>query len=172
MELSEEELEALSLAFHMYDLDGSGSIDTYELKKALESMGQSPSDQEVLELMAAMDEDQSGTISFIEFMNMVYTVSTIVKFSSPPVLYILSTGIFVMHGNWLSWTLFSQYTKVKFQKQLALDRDDDADMLMAFAALGGGKDMSGHVERKKLVSTVKYDFGLPINIEEMIDALG
>jgi hypothetical protein len=53
-----------------------------------------------------------------------------------------------------------------------LDRDDDADMLMAFVALGGGKDMSGHVEKKKLVSTVKYDFGLPINIEEMIDALG
>jgi hypothetical protein len=45
-------------------------------------------------------------------------------------------------------------------------------MLMAFVALGGGKDMSGHVEKKKLVSTVKYDFGLPINIEEMIDALG
>mmetsp|Transcript_17025 Transcript_17025/g.20045 ORF Transcript_17025/g.20045 Transcript_17025/m.20045 type:complete len:158 (+) Transcript_17025:73-546(+) len=130
MELSEEELEALTLAFHMYDLDGSGAIDTYELKKALESMGQNPSDQDVLELMAAMDEDNSGTISFIEFMNMV-----------------------------------------KFQKQLALDRDDDADMLMAFVALGGGKDMSGHVERKKLVSTVKYDFGLPINIEEMIDAL-
>jgi Ca2+-binding EF-hand superfamily protein len=71
MELSEEELEALTLAFHMYDLDGSGAIDTYELKKALESMGQTPSDQDVLELMAAMDEDGSGSISFVEFMNMV-----------------------------------------------------------------------------------------------------
>jgi Ca2+-binding EF-hand superfamily protein len=60
---------------------------------------------------------------------------------------------------------------VKHQKQQALDRDDDADILSAFVALGGHRDTSGHVERSKLVSTVKVDFGLPINIEEMIDAL-
>jgi len=129
-ELSEEELEALTLAFQMYDLDNSGSIDSYELKKALESMGQTPTEHDVLELMAAIDEDNSGTINFVEFMTMV-----------------------------------------KYQKQLALDRDDDADMLMAFVALGGKKDQSGHVERAKLVSTIKLDFGLPIDIEEMIDAL-
>lgn len=136
MELSEEELEALTLAFHMYDLDGSGAIDCYELKKALESMGQTPSEQDVLELMAAMDEDGSGSISFIEFMNMVKEK----QFTNMCALFL----IFVCF-----------LAQVKFQKQLALDRDDDADMLMAFVALGGGKDMSGHVERKKLVSTVK-----------------
>jgi len=30
-----------------YDIDGSGSIDINELKRALESMGQNPSDEEV-----------------------------------------------------------------------------------------------------------------------------
>lgn len=29
----------------------------------------------------------------------------------------------------------------------------------------------GHVERALLVSTIKVDFGLPINIEDMIDSL-
>jgi Ca2+-binding EF-hand superfamily protein len=60
---------------------------------------------------------------------------------------------------------------VKFQKQLAQDRDDDADILSAFVALGGHKDLSGHVARDILVSTIKVDFGLPINIEKMIDDL-
>jgi len=98
MELSEEELEALTLAFHMYDLDGSGAIDTYELKKALESMGQNPSDQDVLELMAAMDEDNSGTISFIEFMNMV-------KFQKQ-----LGTDLYSIHKPFIFVTSFVIYS--------------------------------------------------------------
>mmetsp|Transcript_8109 Transcript_8109/g.13655 ORF Transcript_8109/g.13655 Transcript_8109/m.13655 type:complete len:149 (-) Transcript_8109:425-871(-) len=128
--LSEDEIEALTLAFNLYDLDRSGAIDAFELKEALKSMGQNPSDEEVLELMATIDEDGGGDISFLEFMNMV-----------------------------------------KHQKEVALDRDDDADILSAFVALGEHRDTSGHVERLKLVGTIKVDFGLPINIEEMIDAL-
>jgi calmodulin len=69
--LTEEEIESLSLAFKMYDLDGSGAIDVFELKAALQSMGQNPTDEEVLELMGAVDEDNSGAIGFLEFLNMV-----------------------------------------------------------------------------------------------------
>ena len=60
-------------------------IDTYEMKKCLESMGQKPSDQDVLELMGAIDEDGSGYINFLEFMNMV----------SPPGLVSLRTRVFL-----------------------------------------------------------------------------
>jgi hypothetical protein len=60
--LTEEEIESLTLAFHMYDLDGSGGIDAYELKLALQSMGQNPTEEEILELMGAIDEDGSGSI--------------------------------------------------------------------------------------------------------------
>jgi Ca2+-binding EF-hand superfamily protein len=55
--LSEDEIEALTLAFNLYDLDRSGAIDAFELKEALKSMGQSPTDEEVLELMGTIDED-------------------------------------------------------------------------------------------------------------------
>jgi len=61
-QLSEEEIESLTLAFLMYDLDGSGGIDVYELKLALQSMGQNPTEEEILELMGAIDEDGSGQI--------------------------------------------------------------------------------------------------------------
>ncbi len=40
---------------------------------------------------------------------------------------------------------------VKLQKQLASDRDDEADILSAFVALGGYRDMTGHVERALMV---------------------
>ena len=59
-------------------------------------MGQNPSDVEILELMSAVDEDNSGGISFSEFLEMV-----------------------------------------TMQKGFALDKDDEADMVDAFTALGG-----------------------------------
>lgn len=41
----------------------------------------------------------------------------------------------------------------------------------AFVACGGQPDKSGHVERATLVKIIKHDFGLQINIEELIDAI-
>lgn len=41
----------------------------------------------------------------------------------------------------------------------------------AFVACGGKPDKSGHVERSTLVKIIKHDFGLTIDIEELIDAI-
>ncbi len=41
----------------------------------------------------------------------------------------------------------------------------------AFVACGGNGDKSGHVERSTLVKIIKQDFGLTIDIEELIDAI-
>ena len=77
------------------------------------------------------------------------------------------------------------------------DKDDEADLIDAFVALGGEPNKTGHVMRSKLVKTVKEDFStyphsslspqtllfdltharqkptpdLPIDIEAMIDRL-
>ena len=62
--MSEDEIESLTLAFKLYDRDGSGEIDRYEMKAALISMGQaSITDEDIDELMTAVDEDKSGGIS-------------------------------------------------------------------------------------------------------------
>ena len=45
----------------------------------------------------------------------------------------------------------------------------DADLLDAFVACGGMPDGSGIVERATLVRIIKVDFGLTIDIEELID---
>lgn len=41
----------------------------------------------------------------------------------------------------------------------------------AFVACGGLPDKSGHVHRDTLVKIIKHDFGLTIDIEELIDKI-
>jgi calmodulin len=41
----------------------------------------------------------------------------------------------------------------------------------AFVACGGQADKEGHVSRETLVRIIKHDFGLTIDIEELIDRI-
>ena len=45
-------------------MDGDESITYEELGVVLRSMGQNPSDEELQEMIAEMDEDNSGTVDF------------------------------------------------------------------------------------------------------------
>eukprot|EP00501_MAST-03F_sp_TOSAG23-6_P002027 GSMAST32.ASY1.ANO1.2115.1 assembled CDS len=67
---------------------------------------------------------------------------------------------------------FSEFlTVIKMQKSRASNVDDESDILDAFVALGGESDKSGHVNSETLVKIIKHDFGLTINIEQLIDAI-
>ncbi|ETV81080.1 hypothetical protein, variant [Aphanomyces astaci] len=57
------------------------------------------------------------------------------------------------------------------QKDRAALYNDESDMIDAFVACGGKPDKSGVVKRDTLVKIIKIDFGLTINIEEMINKL-
>lgn len=57
----------LELAFKVFDTDGSGVITREELRDKLTTLGEKLSDEEVEELLAEADTDNSGTISFEEF---------------------------------------------------------------------------------------------------------
>ena len=50
-QLSDEELGLCRKAFALFDKDGSGTIDVGELKAALASMGQQPTDEELFVLI-------------------------------------------------------------------------------------------------------------------------
>ena len=41
----------------------------------------------------------------------------------------------------------------------------------AFVACGGNADKSGHVKKDTLIKIVKQDFGLTIDIEELIEKM-
>ena len=61
----EEEIKEI---FDYFDQDGSGSIDSNELKECLKCLGENVVDEEINDMIAAMDVDGDGTINYIEFV--------------------------------------------------------------------------------------------------------
>ncbi|GAB1544362.1 hypothetical protein NUACC21_70380 [Scytonema sp. NUACC21] len=65
--LNDEEVRKLWEAFQVFDGDGNGTISTEELGRVMHSMGQSPSDVGLRDMIKEVDVDLSGSISFEEF---------------------------------------------------------------------------------------------------------
>ena len=67
---------------------------------------------------------------------------------------------------------FGEFLKiVEFQKMRAEQMNDENDLIDAFTACGGNPDKSGCVKRETLVKIIKKDFGLAIDVEELIDKI-
>ena len=56
---------------HRNPQDGSGTISTVELLHVLRAMGQNPSEVELNTIIMEIDIDGSGTIDFMEFVNLM-----------------------------------------------------------------------------------------------------
>merc|ERR1712042_339300 len=69
--LSEEMLNEFQAAFNMFDTDGGGDISTAELGIVMKMLGQTPSKEELDEIIEEVDEDGSGSIDFEEFLVMM-----------------------------------------------------------------------------------------------------
>ena len=117
-------------AFNTFDADGSGTIDTQEMRLLLEAIGENPTEEELLRFMADVDEGGKGEIEFSEFLR-------------------------------------------AFEKQRggSLSKDEESDILNAFAALGGNVDKSGFLDNSKMVSTIRDKFGMTIRVEKLIEEL-
>jgi len=70
-ELSDLQKLELKEAFDEFDKDGSGTITTKELLPVLRSIGQNPSEDEILSLVIEYDVNGDGTIDFDEFVEMM-----------------------------------------------------------------------------------------------------
>jgi Ca2+-binding EF-hand superfamily protein len=58
-------------AFHMFDADGSGEIDTNEFEKLVISLGIELDRNKIKELYKEIDSNRSGTIDLVEFTEMM-----------------------------------------------------------------------------------------------------
>ena len=69
--LTEDQLIAMKRNFSRVDTDGSGTIDSGELKTLLIAAGKQVSDKQVEAILAKYDADQNGVLNFDEFVTMV-----------------------------------------------------------------------------------------------------
>lgn len=80
MPLTQQEMDAAIQSFMEYDKDRSGTIDMWELKDVLwgilfihyyVAMGQQPTEEELFQMIAEVDDNMSGAIDFSEFLKVV-----------------------------------------------------------------------------------------------------
>ncbi|EQC41667.1 hypothetical protein SDRG_01625 [Saprolegnia diclina VS20] len=112
------------------------------------------------------DRDGSGTIDKYELAKVLEAMG---QRPTEEELFQMISEVDEDHSGEIEFSEFLQV--IEQQKLRALEYDDESDFVDAFVACGGGPDKQGHVERRVLVQLIKKDFGLPIDIDKMLDEL-
>jgi Ca2+-binding EF-hand superfamily protein len=149
MILTQEEIDACRESFVHFDKDGSGTIDKYEKL------------------------NRFRCVSIFCAVSIRYELAKVLEaMGQKPTEEELFQMISEVDDDASGEIEFTEFLRViEKQKLRALDYDDESDFIDAFVACGGGPGKEGHVERKVLVQLIKKDFGLPIDIDKMLDAL-
>ena len=114
----------------------------------------------------AFDKDRSGTIDVWELRQVLEAMGQ--KPTEEELFQMISEVDENMSGS----IDFAEFLKViENQKARAENFDDENDMVDAFVACGGDADKGGNVRRETLVKIIKHDFGLTIDIEELINKI-
>ncbi len=58
-------------AFNLFDKNGDGSISAAELRSVMQSLGHTPTDTELKDMMHEIDTDGNGIIEFNEFLTLM-----------------------------------------------------------------------------------------------------
>jgi len=74
--LSADEIADLREAFSMFDTDGNGSVDAKELREVMRSLGQNPSNREIMEMINSVDDNGDACIDFDEFVILMQSQSS------------------------------------------------------------------------------------------------
>ncbi|XP_068650035.1 calmodulin-like protein 11 [Aristolochia californica] len=69
--LSREQTEEFQEAFCLFDKDGDGRITIDELATVIRSLGQTPTEEELHDMIREVDVDGNGTIEFGEFLHLM-----------------------------------------------------------------------------------------------------
>ncbi|EZG72286.1 calmodulin [Gregarina niphandrodes] len=69
--LTEDQIAEFREAFTLFDTDGDGNISTKELGTVMRSVGQNPTEADLQEMVAEVDENRTGVIRFKDFLNLM-----------------------------------------------------------------------------------------------------
>ncbi|CAG9762240.1 unnamed protein product [Ceutorhynchus assimilis] len=70
-ELSDDQKNDIREAFDLFDNDGTGKIDSKDLKVAIRALGFEPKKEEIKKMIADIDKDGTGKISYLEFQELM-----------------------------------------------------------------------------------------------------
>ncbi|KAI9137157.1 Centrin-1 [Paraphysoderma sedebokerense] len=70
-ELTPEQKQEIREAFDLFDTDGSGTIDSKELKVAMRALGFEPKKEEIKRMISEIDKNGTGSIDFNEFLELM-----------------------------------------------------------------------------------------------------
>lgn len=84
-DLSEEQKADIKEAFNLYDTEGTGFIESKELKVAIRALGFEPKKEEIKRMIGEVDKDGTGKISFADFQQLM-TVKMAEKDSNEEIL--------------------------------------------------------------------------------------
>jgi len=84
-DLSDEQKADIKEAFDLFDTECTGQIDSKELKVAMRALGFEPKKEEIKRMVADIDKECSGKISFTDFLQ-VMTVKMAEKDSNEEIL--------------------------------------------------------------------------------------
>merc|ERR1712137_900307 len=69
--LTDEQVQQIAQSFQLFDTDGSGTIETQELKIAMRALGFEPKQEEIDKMVRDVDDDGSGSVDYPEFLEMM-----------------------------------------------------------------------------------------------------
>ena len=70
-QLTEEQIAEFKEAFSLLDKNGDGTITTTELGTVMSSLGQNPTEAELMDIINDIDSNGNGAIDFPEFLTMM-----------------------------------------------------------------------------------------------------
>eukprot|EP00979_Chaetoceros_neogracilis_P013992 scaffold4289_cov246-Chaetoceros_neogracile.AAC.4 len=118
------------------------------------------------EAFLSFDKDRSGTIDVWELRQVLEALG------QAPTEDELFQMISEVDENMSGSIDFGEFLKVvEHQKERNDNVDDEEEMVDAFVACGGNEDRSGVVQKDTLVKIIKHDFGLTIDIEELVNKI-
>ena len=83
--MTDEQRQDIKEAFDLFDSEGTGVIDIKELKVAIRALGFEPKKEEIKKMIAEIDKDGTGKLSFDDFLSLM-TVKMAEKDSKEEIL--------------------------------------------------------------------------------------
>ena len=115
------------------------------------------------EAFLAFDKNRNGSIDVWELRQVLEMMGQ--KPTDEEIFQMMSE----VDENMMGSIGFADFLKViEKQKEKTLNYDDDSDLVDAYVACGGNPDKSGYILKDTIIRIIKHDFGLTIDIEDMI----